>query len=203
MAIIDINGNPIKHNEYNEHDKIVNIEFGSGKNYFGKREYPECYLTDINVPSVMHFMDVFPDYLNADCHFIDFTCNFYSHNFNGRLFEKIILCNPYDFGYNGLLEGKFFFDRAGDLLEHNGQLIIICSKSNPFASKKKLDLYLRSDGSSFQSKYKFEVEAFEEMDINHRIVKEYQFKQCCLEKITIPNQKIIIKKNSTRNNEFI
>lgn len=196
MAIFDINGTPIKHNEYKKHDNIVNIEFGSGKNFFGKCEYPECYLTDKNIPQLQHFIECLPDYHKANCHYIDFACDFYNYNFDGRLFQKIILCNPYDFGYQGLAEGKLFFDRTGDLLDNNGQIIIICNKSNQFVKKKKLDDYLRCAIPSLQSKHKFIVEEFEEMNETHKIRQNYKFKQACLEKDATPDQKIIIKKNS-------
>lgn len=198
MAIVDVNGNPIRHNKYKEHDRIANIEFGSGIGYFGKREYPECYLTDQKIPQVQHFMECVPDYHNSDCHYIDFVCDFYHHNFNGRLFQRIVLCNPHEFGYKGLLEARIFFDRAGDLLDKNGQIIVICSRSNPFGKKKNLDIYLGHNIRTNQSKYQFEIEDFEEMDTTHRIRTEYRFKQSCLIKDTIPNQKITIKKISNQ-----
>lgn len=196
MAIFDINGNHIKPNNYNNLDEIVNIEFGSGKGYFGKSEYPECYLTDQKIPQVQHFMECLPDYHNSDCHYIDFACDFYHHNFNGRLFQRIVLCNPHKFGYKGLLEARIFFNRAGDLLDKDGRIIIICSRSNAFGKKKNLDLYLGHNIRTNQSKYQFEMEDFEEMDTTHRIRTEYRFKQSCLIKDTIPNQKITIKKIS-------
>lgn len=195
MAIFDISGNHITPNNYNNLDEIVNIEFGSGKGYFGKREYPECYLTDQKIPDLQHFMECLPDYHNSDCHYIDFACDFYHHNFNGRLFQKIVLCNPYEFGYIGLSEAKIFFNRAGDLLDNNGQ-IIICSKSNPFVKKRKLVDYLGCNISSFQSKYKFIMQEFEEMNETHRIRQDYRFKYSCLIKDATPDQKITIKKIS-------
>jgi hypothetical protein len=198
MAIVDINGDYIKQNKYNEYDKVVNIEFGSGKNYFGKCEYPECYLTDKNIPQTPHFIECLPDYHEADCHYIDFACDFYHHNFNGRLFKKIVLCNPYEFGYKGLLEAKIFFNRAGDLLENSGRIIIICSRTNPYVKKAKLDEYLTCSSPLVKSNYQFVLEEFEEMDAMHRIRKEYKFKQSCLKSDATPHQKITIKKISTQ-----
>ncbi len=196
MAIFDINSNYIKQNKYDKYDKVVNIEFGSGKNYFGKCEYPECYLTDKNIPQSPHFMECLPDYHEADCHYIDFACDFYDHNFYGRLFQKIILCNPFGFGYQ-LSEGRLFFNRAGDLLDNNGQIIIICSKTNPHVKKKLLDFYLSTNNPLWKSRYDFEIEHFEVMDNEHYIRKQYKFKQSCLIKDATPDQKIIIKKIST------
>ena len=201
MAILSRNGNPIEQNNYNVNDGIIHIEFGSGDTCFGKREYPRCYLTDLKIPAKQHFMQCLPDYENVDCHYIDFECDFYNHNFDGRLFEKIILCNPYNFGCYGLIEGQIFFNRLGELLNNGGQVIIICNKTNPFASKRKVQSFL--DNVDFRSRYEFQINEILDIDETHIIRQDYNFKYCCLLKNATPDQLIIINKIGTDNDDVI
>lgn len=196
MAINDVNGNQITQNFYNVSDGIINIEFGAGKGYFGKKEFPSCYTTDKKTPSVDHFILHPLNYDTIDCHYIDFDCDFFEHNFNNRKFNNIILCNPYGFGYYGYLGAQKFFNRAGEILNDNGKIIVLCTHSNKFAKKDALEDYLSLEDSDFKSNYEFMLEEFVNLDANHPINQGYKFHQSCLNKKTIPNQKLVITKVS-------
>uniref|UniRef100_UPI00404A01A1 hypothetical protein n=1 Tax=Flavobacterium sp. TaxID=239 RepID=UPI00404A01A1 len=173
---------------------VLNIEFGAGKNNFGKREFPKCYLTDLSYPDdfISHFKE-FGDYENENCHFLDASCDFYSFEFE-RTFENIILCNPYKFGYHGLGAAKAFFDRAGEILSENGKIHVIGKSNNPWCKKDGFVKFLKNEIVPFKSKYNYELESFESLDDNHSINTQYVFFECGLEKQTRPNEKLIIKK---------
>jgi len=195
MDIIDNLGRPIEaYNDFPNNLNVHNIEFGAGKNNFGKIEYPNCYLTDLEYPKnkQYYFERIGED---LDCHFLDSICDFYKTSID-RQFQNIILCNPYGFGYSGFGNAKKFFDRAGDLLLDNGRLQIIGSWKNPWCKKESFDNYLLTDLVVYKSKYQFELESFEELDENHDIIKKYNFYAMGLETTTIPNQKLTIKKTS-------
>ncbi len=194
MPILDKFGNEIEHHTDFPNDlKITNIEFGAGKNNFGKIEYPKCYVTDLTYPeSILHFKN-YVDYKNEDCHYLDDICDFYEHKFE-RKFKNVILCNPYGYGFDKLGSAKKFFNRAGDILIHNGKIQIIGRDNNKFCKKESLDNFLKNEIEIYKSKYDFELESFEVLDVNHLINKQYTFYQRKLMEKTIPNEKLVIKK---------
>jgi hypothetical protein len=197
MPILDINGHPITH--LNSQSNIRNIEFGAGKNYFGKVLYPECFLTDKNLPPLSHFTEL-PYYdKDSNCHYIDFICDFDNHNFNEHTFDTIILCNPFGFGYSTLILAQSFFNRLGDLLNDNGQVVVISSHTNIFGKQKNLQRFLDSTDPEFYSKYIFELESFEELTPEHVIRLDFTFRKSCLDEIATPSQKMIIRKIGIRN----
>jgi hypothetical protein len=195
MPILDKFGNEIEHHiDFPNDLEVNNIEFGAGKNNYGKREHPKCYLTDQDYPTedVLHF-SYHNDYEIQNCHYLDDICHFYDYNFE-RKFENIILCNPFGYGFRGLADAQKFFNRAGDILSENGRIHIIGKYSNGWCKKESLDKYLKNEIEIYKSKYFFEIESFEPLDSNHSINTNYRFFECGLQKITIPNEKIIIKK---------
>ncbi|MDQ5930359.1 MAG: hypothetical protein QG594_2147 [Bacteroidota bacterium] len=194
MPILDKFGNEILHHiEFPNDTNVHNIEFGAGKNNFGKREYPNCFLTDLEFPDfVLHFkQDI--DYSNSDCHYLDGICDFYDYNFN-RKFENIILCNPFGYGYKGLGDAKFFFNRAGDILTQNGKIHIVGKSNNDWCKKDSFDKFIKNEIEVFKSKYDFELETYELLDSNHEINIKYKFYQTGLKRLTEPNERLIIKK---------
>lgn len=195
MPILDRFGNEIEHYiDFPKDLNITNIEFGAGKNNFGKIEYPKCYITDKYYPKedVLHFTN-HKDYEIQNCHYIDDICDFYEYKFE-RKFENLILCNPFFYGYNGLEGAKKFFDRVGELLSDNGRIHIIGKWSNPWCKKESLDKFLKNEIDIYKSKYNFELESFEVLDENHEINVKYIFHQVGLEDTTKPNEKMVIKK---------
>ena len=195
MPILDKFGNEIEHHiDFPKDLNVTNIEFGAGKNNFGKREYPKCYLTDLEYPKelVLHFKN-HADYENKNCHYLDDICDFYEHNFE-RKFENLILCNPFYYGYKGLGGAKIFFNRVGDILCENGRIHIIGKWDNPWCKKESLDKFLKNEIDVYKSKYDFELESFELLDANHEINIKYNFHQTGLKKRTLPTEKIVIKK---------
>lgn len=195
MSILDKNGNPIAYHEIFPGDvEVNNIEFGAGRNDFGKREYPNCYVTDLSYPNELK--SYFKEYQEdiKDYHYLDNICDFYNTNF-GRQFENIILCNPYGYGFKGLASAKKFFDRAGEILVKNGQINIIGKSNNPWCKKESFDKFIKNDTIEiFKSKYDFEIDSFEILDGDHQINTNYKFYTTGLKLETIPNERLTIKK---------
>ncbi|QLC66712.1 hypothetical protein LPB248_10555 [Flavobacterium sp. LPB0248] len=197
MPINDKFGIPIIHHPNFPNDivgdiGVGNIEFGAGRNYFGKREFPNCYLTDLKNPELDHF-SIHEDYEIRDCHFLDANCDFYKYDFD-RTFQNIILCNPYFYGFQGLGNAKKFFDRAGDLLENDGKIHIIGSSSNKWCCKDSLEEYLENEIEEYKSNHTFILEAHEELTRQHTINVTYNFYKTELKDITVPNERLVLKK---------
>lgn len=195
MMILDKHGNPIIYHENFPHDmEVTNIEFGAGRNDFGKREYPNCFVTDLSYPEDLksYFNEYHEDI--SDYHYLDNLCDFYNTNFQ-RQFQNIILCNPYGYGFSGLAGAKKFFDRAGEILVNNGQIHIIGKSNNPWCKKESFDKFIKNDTiKEFQSKYKFKLESFENLDTDHQINTIYKFYTTGLKKETVPDERLTIKK---------
>lgn len=193
MPILDILENEISHHlDFPNNLQIKNIEFGAGRNFYGKKEYPQCYLTDLSYPDFLHFTET-EDYREDNSHFLDGLCNFYTYNFE-RTFNNIILCNPFNFGFNGLGNAKKFFDRAGDLLNIDGKINIIGSSQNPWCSKDSLDDYFLNEIEDYKSNHNFGLQTHEELTREDRVNITYRFYKSELKDITVPNQKLVILK---------
>lgn len=192
MPINDINGIPIVHHLNFPNDDVRNIEFGAGKNYFGKKEFPNCYLTDLDNPNLPHFTH-YPNYEIEDCHYLDANCDFFKYSFN-RKFDNIILCNPFLYGFLGLGDAKRFFDRAGDLLNDDGKIHIIGSSFNKWCSKDSYDDYMSNEIDEYKSNYSFVLEDHVHLTRQHDINTSFSFYQAGLKDRTYPNQILVIKK---------
>jgi hypothetical protein len=193
MPVLDKFGNPIQfHANFPYDNDILNIEFGAGRNNFGKREFPSCYLTDLSYPNLLSYFSDYTDE-NEDYHYLDNICDFYDIRL-GRQFDNIILCNPYMYGYKNLGEAKRFFNRAGKILNTDGKLHIIGSSSNPWCKKDSYDKYVKNEIEAYFSEYNFELESFEVLNQEHEINRAYNFFTSGLNQQTVPNEKLIIKK---------
>lgn len=192
MPISDINGRPLQHYTNFPNDEVLNIEFGAGKGHFGKKEFPNCYLTDLSIPEIPHFTLHPDDYENIDCHYLDYECNYFETNLNGKTFDNLIICNPFEYGFLGIGTAKDFLDRAGELLNDNGCVYIIGHSKNPWSKYRNIERYLDKLKASGELTYNMELTK-ETIDDQHDYSK-YNFTHCDLKTTTEPNEKIIIKK---------
>lgn len=193
MSIVDKFGDPIQYHGNFPHDlNVMNIEFGAGRNDFGKREYPSCYLTDLTYPEMLSYFREYNED-TVDYHFLDNVCNFYDSSFE-RQFDNIILCNPFDYGFKKLGDAKKFFDRTGELLNVDGRLHIVGHSNNPWCKKDSFDNFIKNEIEVYFSKYKFELETYEVLNTDHEINQTYKFYSTGLNQRTVPNERLIIKK---------
>lgn len=193
MPILDIFNQEISHHDdFPSNLDIVNIEFGAGRSVYGKKEYPKCYVTDLNYPELLHFSQT-EDYSDENSHFLDDLCHFYDYNFE-RTFENIILCNPFGYGFKGLGDAKKFFDRAGQLLNLNGEIHIIGSSTNDWCNRTAFEDYFYNEIEVYKSNYNFVLQEYTQLTRQDNINTTYRFYQTELKKITVPNEKLVIKK---------
>lgn len=194
MPILDMSQNEIIHHEnFPNDDDVRHIEFGASKSCFGKIEFPYCYLTDREIPTIPHFT-TFADYVNENCHYLDGLCDFFSDNLNGRTFDKLIFCNPYGYGFNGREYSKEFLNKAGSLLNDNGEIFFLGNSRNGWVKYKNVDKYLKFLTEEEALEHNLELSELTELTAVHRYVTEYEFTMCDIKKVTVPDQMFIIKK---------
>ncbi|MFD1257104.1 hypothetical protein ACFQ3S_09875 [Mucilaginibacter terrae] len=190
----DINGNNFNHYLNFPNDPMVkNIEFAAGKTFFGKMEFPNCYLTDIAIPPIEHFMNFPQDYENHDCHYIDQQCDYYKLNIGAKRFDNIIFCNPFEVGFRGRFETKDFLETAHTMLSEDGTVIVLGSSTNQWSQYRNLNRHYNYLIESNNLAYKFTFE-FQTIDETHPYRHNHQFYITDLSTFTIPNELIKIKR---------
>lgn len=182
-----------KHNNFPFDSDVNNIEFGASINFFGKKFYPKCYLTDLDNKNLPHFLDC-ENIEIGHCHFLDSFCDFFSFNFNGKKFDKLIFCNPYGFGLNGRGYAKLFLNRAGDILNDGGTIHVFSHKTNGWGSYENADRYIRQLSADNQLRYTLEIESREDISHEHIFRRNIKYTQVSILKETKPNEFFIIKK---------
>lgn len=196
MPIEDINGNPLQHYRDFPNDEIVNnIEFGGGKGYFGKREFPNCYITDLKRPEeIQHFSIYEDDYENQNCHYLDAEVDYFNSEIDGRTFDNLIFCNPSGFGFLGLAHAQEFLNRAGELLNENGRIHILGHTSNPWSKSKKVLKYLEKLTEGGELNFVMSIAEKIELDEHHEFIQNHVYTWCDTKTVTKPNERIIIQK---------
>lgn len=103
-----------------------NLEIGSGCGGFGMKFYPNCYLTDI----AHEFLD------KTDCEWIiDVSCSANNLPWSDNRFEKIIIANPYRFGFSSAEEATELLKELSRVIRDGGEIIVIGSHSNKYVAK--------------------------------------------------------------------
>jgi len=190
MPILDIQGNHLaSFDAFPFNEEVQNIEFGAGVNYFGKKEFPNCFLTDIQPPNCDHFQQYPEDYENRNCHFLDSICDYLSTDFGEKTFSNLIFCNPFGIGFLGQGHADEFISRATDLLNEEGKIYILGSASSPWSKSRKIKRYL----SELIELGVIEIEVTS-LDPEHAYITEYNYLQCDMVTKTTPNELIVIKK---------
>lgn len=194
MPIFDIHENEIIHHlNYPNDVEISNIEFGVSKSHFGKKEFPLCYLTDKQYPNLPHFKSV-DNYDDETCHYLDGTCDFLNDDLNGRTFDRLIFCNPFGYGFNGREYSKEFLNRAGTLLNDDGEIFFIGNRCNGWVKYDNVNKYLNYLIEKEELNYRLELSELTELTPAHNYVTNYVYNLCDISKETTPNQMFTIKK---------
>lgn len=192
MPILDIHGTPLVHHTVLT-SEIRNIEFCGGTGFFGKKEFPLCYSTDIEIPKLKHFSLYPDDYETQDCHFLDERCDFFNPPFHGRTFDNIIICNPYNLGFSGRFETKRFLVNINELLNDDGKLFLIGNSKNPWSRFRNLSKNYKYlvDDAEVEDVFEF---ILEELNSDHYYRINYTFYVTGFGQQTIPDQLITIRK---------
>lgn len=194
MPIFDMHQNELVHHlDYPNNNQIKNIEFGASKSYFGKKEFPYCYLTSLEYPNLPHFKTL-DNYDEEDCHYLDGTCDFLNDDLNGRTFDKLIFCNPFGYGFKGREYAKEFLNKAGSLLNENGEIFFIGSRANIWIKYHNVNRYFNHLKNNDELKYELELSELTELTSTHNYIVNYVYNLCDISKTTIPNEMFTIKK---------
>src|SRR5262249_23043229 len=114
-----------------------NIELGAGCGNFGIIFYPNCYLTDRDTT----LMD------SCERCFIDYFCDAHNLPWASDRFDKIIMCNPYGYGFKDEDKSYGLLDELIRVSKDGCEIIIICNHTNlccaPKRVKKRIDNYLK------------------------------------------------------------
>lgn len=194
MAIFDIFNNEILHFENFPNDEVHTIEFGAGKGCFGKKFLPTCYLTDIYQIDLPHFKTLDEYDENSNCHYLDHICDFLDSPSIERTFNKLVFCNPYEFGVGGYGETKQFLSRAGELLDIGGEILIVGNSTNRWSQYKKAKKYYDQLIQDENLDYRFEIADLITLNDNHpyRVNNVYTLSNINVQ--TFPNQLYTITK---------
>lgn len=199
MAVEDLNGELIKHHsDFPNDESVENIEIGAGKTAFGKKFFPNCYLTERSespVSNLPHFTEL-EDYNEEDhnCHFIDHFSDLEGLVSNPKMFLHVICCNPYGYGFRSEHYTIQTLNNVGKILEVGGELMVLGSHSNPWADYRKAKRNIEKAASRLS--FVFELSEVEELSDDHIYRIGHKFYMSNLNQITYPTIRYFIKKIS-------
>lgn len=121
--------------EIHDNPKILNLELGAGCGNFGQKYYPKCFISD----------KFNPQELKATCSAHYVTLSFEAHTIPApdNRFAKIIMCNPYGYGFKDDDEGTILFEELYRVLKKDGKIIILGTKYNSFSKGDKVKRCLK------------------------------------------------------------
>lgn len=138
---------------------ILHIEVGSGSGRFGDKFFADCFLTDAD---------------NKFLNFIDVLCPANQLPWEADRFSKIILCNPFNYGFIDSNEGKILLEEFCRVAKDSGEIIIIGRHSNPYCTEKQI---LRSIQKVTLYELDFQVDYNNETQIKNSYLS-HVFRKC-------------------------
>ena len=105
--------------------KFQSIELGAGESVFGRKFYPKCLETDSDL-----------SLLNTNC--IDVITDAHKICVDDGSFDRVILCNPYEYGFIRE-EGLVLLREIVRILKDQGQVILIASSFNPYCQPQRIE----------------------------------------------------------------
>ncbi|PWK27290.1 hypothetical protein LV89_01603 [Arcicella aurantiaca] len=157
----------------------TNLEIGAGCGDFGKKFYPKCYLTDYDA-NLRESCEL--------CH-IDWFCDAHELPWGDNRFDTIILCNPYNYGFNDDdSTDKLMKELLRVLKVTNSKIILISTKNNKHCNPQRVSTRI----SAFCKKNNISNMnvSSEEIDCNS-LYENYVFKEVLGDQI-FPSCKITI-----------
>lgn len=125
----------------------LNLEIGAGCGNFGKIYYNKCYLTDNDLE------------LKSICTtcYIDSFCSAYNLIWDDGRFDKIIMCNPYGYGFrDDDMTSELMTELLRVLKPQNSEIVIICGNSrfcNPSRVETRMNTFLENNKNTYNLTY--------------------------------------------------
>jgi hypothetical protein len=190
MPILDLhNSELVSHPGFPNDTTVLHIEFGAGKNYFGKKFFPLCYLTEReeSVFRIPHFTN-FQDYEVRDCHYNDAQLDHIENPniFPSDRFDKVIFCNPYGYGFRNVETTTFILNSLGRILRTGGSLLVLSHHTNGWGKYRNASRFFNASVPSLR--YNYQLTDLEPMDENHLFRQDQRYYSCNLQNETTPDQ---------------
>ena len=135
----------------------VNIELGAGCGEFGFKYLTHCYITEYDLWYEK----------NCEQHYVDFfeidAKNLYFWKENR--FKHIIMCNPFDYGFNGIEQSEELLRELCRVLEKEGKITVIATETNKWGAYEKIKSILRK--IKFEN-VEFKLDEKNDLDIKYR-----------------------------------
>jgi len=193
MPILDQTGTEIVHyTNFPDDDGVNNIEVGAGRNCFGKKYFNQCYLTDLSTPNYPHFSQN-DNYDEINSHFLDEIVDFYNLT-PVRTYNRIIFCNPVGFGFQGKENAKKILNKAGELLNLDGEILVVGNSTNGWAKYDSATKWLGRLVQDGLLDYNFQISALSPLTENHIYRTDHMFWKMTVDEPTIVNQMFTITK---------
>jgi len=194
MPILDKDGREIVWlKNFPNDDNVDCIEIVAGKNCFGKKYFPLCYLLDRTHNNLPHFSSL-EDYETEDCHFLDHITDFVTLDVNGKQFSNIIFCNPYEIGFIGKEFAKEFLNKTASMLCSNGVIHIIGHTSNVWSKYHNANKYTSKLIMENELICQFKLSAPTTLTQEHEYIRFNRFTRVNINKQTVPNEMFTITK---------
>jgi ubiquinone/menaquinone biosynthesis C-methylase UbiE len=139
--------------EFIDYPNIKHIELGSGCGNFGQQYHAECFLTENKTEA--DIKNICSNY-----HVNIFSCDAYNIPCSENRFQKIIMCNPYRYGFKDTENGIPLLSEFGRVLTNNGIVIVLSTNTNGHAMPDRVFRRIsefNSESTSVQFKYEVQT----------------------------------------------
>ncbi len=123
---------------------VLHIELGARCGDFGKQFYSPCFLTDKDPEAVS----------SCERHQIDVYCDAYDIPWPDNRFTKVIMCNPYKYGFKDKEPAEALLNELGRVVMDGGHVMVIASSTNRWGAsdliRTRVEDFVPANGVSFQ-----------------------------------------------------
>lgn len=130
---------------------VLHIELGAKCGDFGKQFHAPCYLTDKDEEAVRA----------CNSHHIDVYCDAHRIPWPDSRFKKVIMCNPYWYGFKDKPQAEALLNELGRVVENGGCVIVLASKTSPWGSNGRIRTRVEDFASSNGVSFRVEGETFD------------------------------------------
>jgi hypothetical protein len=117
--------------EFTDKSNILHIELGAGCGNFGQKYHPQCFLTE-------HKTETELKNICKDFYVTIFSCDAYNIPCSDNRFRKIIMCNPYGYGFQDVEYGLPLLQELARVLSNNGTVIVLSTHTNSYAMPERV-----------------------------------------------------------------
>jgi len=170
----------------------LNIELGAGCGDFVKLYFPECCLTDNDIglrESCQKELDVS---CSADC-----FCDAGSLPFSENSFARVIICNPYKYGFKKPDQAEILLNELIRILKKDSLIIIIGHEKNPYCAPQRVEKRIGEISLLTKADISFSVE-----DIDaEEFYPGYSFRRIEGKRKTVPNRRMTLNVRKQTHNK--